>query len=373
MLSVDPSRDRRGPGSPVAGQATRTKWIFSAGPDLLIALCWVPLWLAGHRLVAGHGTHDDALLRSAVAAVFLLSFLHQPVTLALVYGDANQFRQRRRLFLWAPPLAVAVIVVSVSLQLWIVIPIAAVWNTVHTLQQRYGLARIYSRKAGYGSARLDRWVLYAWMAAAVLVVAASPGTLDLVHRVALDNVNAGGVRLITDARPWAVALLVPTVVIALGLTAAIVSQELSQRARAAAPGGGSSPAVPANPAKWLYQGSSLLLIASIAVDAAAGFIAYVGAHAIEYFVVAYKTTQSRYEQSDGSSLLGRLAHRTPGRLACFAAVIGFALVAHTRLQGNVYDVVLYTVGVLHFLYDGFIWKLRKPGVAADFAIAPAAS
>ena len=33
--------------------------------------------------------------------------------------------------------------------------------------------------------------------------------------------------------------------------------------------------------------------------------------------------------------------------------------------------VLYTVGVLHFLYDGFIWKLRKPAVAAGFAIRPA--
>ena len=384
MLSVEPSADRQMPGPPVAAPATRTRWIFSGGPDLLIALCWVPLWLAGHRLVAGHGAHDDALLRSAVAGVFLLSFLHQPVTLALVYGDANQFRQRRRLFLWTPPLTVAVIIVAVALHLWIVIPIAAIWNTVHTLQQRYGLARIYSRKAGYGSARLDRWVLYAWMAAALLAVAANPGTLGLVQRVALDNVNGGGVHLLTDARPWAVVMLVPAAVTALWLTGALVRQELTQRARAgaaagdgvaggAAMGGGpGGPANPANPAKWLYQASSLLLIASIAVDPAAGFIAYVGAHAIEYFVVAYKTTQSRYEESAGSSLLGRLAHRTPGRLAGFGAVVAVAVVAHARLEGSVFNVVLYTVGVLHFLYDGVIWKLRKPAVAADFAI-PAAT
>ena len=70
-------------------------------------------------------------------------------------------------------------------------------------------------------------------------------------------------------------------------------------------------------------------------------------------------------------MLGRLAHRSGGKVACVAAVAGGALLVHAELHGNVYDVVLYTVGVLHFVYDGVIWKLRKPVVAADFAIDPA--
>jgi hypothetical protein len=46
---------------------------------------------------------------------------------------------------------------------------------------------------------------------------------------------------------------------------------------------------------------------------------------------------------------------------------------HARLHGGFSNVVLYTVGVLHFIYDSVIWKIRKPVVAADFAIhtAPA--
>jgi hypothetical protein len=375
----------RASGGRRATLARRTSWIFGCRADLVISLCWIPLWFAGHRLAAGHGPHDDALLRSAVAATLLVSFLHQPLTLGLVYGDAKQFGQRRRLFLWAPPLAVAVTVTAVILHLWIVIPIAAVWNTVHTLQQRYGLARIYGRKAGYGSAQLDRWVLYAWMGAAVLAVAAKPGVPGLVRRASLDGVNAGGIRLLTDARPWALTLLVPAVLLALGLAAAIVVQEVGQAARA------SDPAVveglhdqagsatdsggqvrPVNPAKWLYQASSLLLIASIAVDPAAGFIAYVGSHAIEYFVVVYKTTETRYGRThDRSTVLGRAAFHPAGRVACFSGVIGAAVLTHTRLGGSPYTVVLYSVGVLHFLYDGVIWKLRKPAVAADFAIRPA--
>jgi len=30
------------------------------------------------------------------------------------------------------------------------------------------------------------------------------------------------------------------------------------------------------------------------------------------------------------------------------------------------------VGALHFTYDAVIWKMRKPAVAKDFDLAPAA-
>jgi hypothetical protein len=345
-------------GSRVAGR--RARWIYGPGPDLLIALCWVPLWAVGHVLSSGHGPASDDLLRRALAAAFALSFLHQPLTLGLVYGDPQQFRQRRRLFVWAPLVTVPLVVAAVAGQLWIVVPVAALWNTVHTLQQRYGLSRIYARKSGYGSAALDRAVLYAWMVCAGLAVAANPGTTRLVRRVGLDGVNAGGVRLLTDARPVALGLLVPAALGALAVTVALVRQETAAPA--------------ANPAKWGYQASSLLLIATIAIDPAAGFIAYVGAHAIEYFVVVYKTTASRYDgRRDVAGPLPRVARTAAGRVAALGLITGAALVVHGRLHGQAFDVVLYTVGVLHFLYDGVIWKLRRPAVASAFAIPPAAA
>jgi hypothetical protein len=339
--------------------------MYGPAADVFIALCWIPLFVVGHLLSAGHGDQNDSNLRHALSAAFLVSFLHQPLTLGLVYGDRNQFRQHRRLFVLAPLATVGAVVLAVSLRLWILIPIAAVWNTQHTLQQRYGLSRIYAKKAGYGSAFLDRWILYAWMTVAALFVAANRATPHLVSRVGLDGVNAGGVRLLTDVRPAALALLVPIGVAALALTVAVVWQERAH----VRPVGVSKPA---NPAKWLYQGSSLMLIAALALDPAAGFIAYVGAHAVEYFAVVYKTTQKRYAGGGGSGLLGRLGRTLWGRVASLGGIVGLAFVAHTRLHGNAFNVVLYTIGALHFLYDSVIWKLRKPAVAADFAIPAAA-
>ncbi|MDQ1393833.1 MAG: hypothetical protein QOF30_2810 [Acidimicrobiaceae bacterium] len=341
-----------------AGTARRHRlvWIYRARTDLLISLCWVPLFVIGHQLAIGSGSHADARVRWIVAAALFVSFLHQPLTFALVYGDRRQFQQRRNLFLWAPPITIAVIAIAVALHLWVVIPIAALWNTIHTLQQRYGLSRIYARRSKYGSAWLDRWVLYAWMTSTVLVVASRRETLRLVQRVGLAGVNGAGVRLLTDARPVAVLLLIPVGAAALVLAAAIVRQEV-------AAGEG------ANPAKWLYQGASLILIASIAVDPIAGFTAYVGAHAIEYAVVVYKTAESRYGgQRDRSTLLGQVAWSPWGRVAAMAVAAFGALAVASRLHGDTANVALFTVGALHFLYDGFIWKLRKPAVAADFAI-----
>ena len=48
----------------------------------------------------------------------------------------------------------------------------------------------------------------------------------------------------------------------------------------------------------------------------------------------------------------------------------------SKLAGTIPDqaylIALYSVGILHFWYDSFIWKLRKPAVAANFGIkAPA--
>jgi hypothetical protein len=334
----------------------RPVWIYRARTDLLISLCWVPLFVAGHWLSSATGAQADSRVRWAVAAILLVSFLHQPLTFALVYGDGKQFSQRRALFLWAPPVAIGVIALAVFGHLWLVVPVAALWNTVHTLQQRYGLSRIYARRARYGSARLDRWVLYAWMTAAALVVAAAAGTRQLVERVSLGGINAGGVRLLTDARPVAALLLIPVGLVAAGLVAAIVRQEVAAGDAA-------------NPAKWIYQASSLLLIASIAIDPIAGFVAYVGAHAVEYAVIVYKTTESRYgHHRDRTSVLGLVAGTAWGRVGAMVAVSFGALFVASGVHGDAGNVVLFTVGALHFLYDGFIWKLRKPAVAADFAI-----
>ncbi len=345
-------------------RALRWSWIFDARSDLSIALCWIPVFAVAHLVALGHGPSNDHLLSSMVNVAFLVSLLHQPLTLALVYGDREQFALRKRLFTWSPPVIVALIAVAVLLDLWIVVPVAAIWNTIHTLQQRYGLSRIYSRKAGYGSARLDRAVLYLGMLVALLVAGSSMKTLEGLGRVMLDDRNANAITALTSVRPYALWLLAPAIA-AFGVVLwMLLRQERANIGQA-------------DPAKWLYQGSSLALIAAIAVDPIAGFIAYVAAHAIEYTIVVDKTVEKRYSADRvDMPLLGRLVRKRLARVVSFAlfvlAVVFFDSKGQRSLPGHAYLIIVYSIGIMHFWYDSFIWKLRRPAVARDLGLEPAA-
>jgi hypothetical protein len=343
--------------------ARRPLWIFGAGPDLVMSLSWVPVFLVWHLVAAGSGVGADHRLQQGVVLALLISFLHQPLTFGLVYGDRRQFALHRRLFVWTPVLAVGVAVLAAERNWWIVVPVAAIWNLQHTVQQRYGVQRIYSGRSGYGSARLDRAISYVPMAAVLLTVAAIPATTSLVKRSGLDPRNAQGIELLVRLRPVAIGLLV----VAVAATGVVVLAAVRQEARAG---------LQANPAKWLYQGASLVLLGSIVIDPVAGFIAYVTAHAVEYAVIVDRTARRRYASSltDDSvradpSFLGRVARSALGRTAFFGIIVVVALALHDSVHGVSLNALVYSVGVLHFTYDAVIWKLRKPNVARDFALA----
>ena len=61
--------------------------------------------------------------------------------------------------------------------------------------------------------------------------------------------------------------------------------------------------------------------------------------------------------------------------ASFAAFVGLILWfesdVRAAIPGHTYLIVVYSVGILHFWYDSFIWKLRRPAVARDLGIAVA--
>lgn len=345
--------------------ARRPVWIFGAGLDLTISLCWLPIFLVVHVLTSGTGVAATHRLQECLVLAFLVSFLHQPLTFGMVYGDRQQFLQHPRLFALAPVAAVAITAVAAFNGWWVVVPVAAVWNLQHVLQQRYGVQRIYSGKSHYGSARLDRAVAYVPMAAVLLAVAATPSIPALVTRSELDPQNAGGVALLVDLRPVAAVFLAIAVAATVVVLAAVVRQEVAAGERA-------------NPAKWLYQASSLGLLAAIVIDPAAGFIAYLCTHAIEYAVVVDRTAKQRYGAAtavgDGLAkpgVLGHVAHRTTGRMAYFGAIVLGALALHASVHDAVFNTVVLSIGVLHFTYDAVIWKLRKPAVARDLGLAGA--
>jgi hypothetical protein len=102
------------------------------------------------------------------------------------------------------------------------------------------------------------------------------------------------------------------------------------------------------------------------VDPVSGFIAYVGAHAIEYFVIVNHSLGSRYVDGSGGPL-GATVRSSHGRTKFFAGYAAAIVLLIVMLErtGNpdAYGFAVLFLGGLHVFYDGFIWKLRRPAVA----------
>jgi hypothetical protein len=197
--------------------------------------------------------------------------------------------------------------------------------------------------------------------AVLALVAVLPVTRSQVARFGgqIDASTGKEVALLVGVRPVLTALLVPLAVAAVVVLVRYVRQERTTGT--------------ANPAKWSYLGSVLLLTASLPVDPTAGLIAIIASHAIEYGIVVMRTLRSRYgNRPERTSLLSRLAGNAPRRWTLLGAFLAAFWLLDARMRDvlpwHAYLIALYTVGLLHFVYDAVIWKVRRPAVAASFGI-----
>jgi hypothetical protein len=327
-------------------------WIHGPVRDVALALCWVPF--AAATVLVQHDGHATAALLSAV---LLLSLSHQPITLALVYGDRERFRDHRAIYALGPVVALGLVVIGLHLSLLLVAVAAGLWNAEHTLMQRYGVTRMYGRKAGDDHGPLEKPMLFSWLGVAALAAAANPRTPRYLAQVNIGDVNRRGIQFLSQLRPEATVLLLPAVALAAVLTTRWVRAERRG---------------PANRGKWVYVGATAALVVTVCVDPVAGFAAYVGAHALEYFVIVHGAAGRRAHRGEGGAV-GRVI-RSPLGAAGFVAIAAMGAVIPLTVLGRagtfmVATAAYLTVGALHIFYDGLIWKQRQPAVARDLAVA----
>jgi len=321
--------------------------------DTLLGWCFVPVALVVH-----FAEPNLTLVQTIMAVVFLVSFAHQPLTLGLVYGDPAQRAAHRRLYIWAPLVAAALIVVGLSISLTLVGLLAGLWNAEHTLMQRYGVLRIYGRKAGDDHGSLEKPMLIVWLVTALAFIGAYVNLEQLVLKLGLDETNAGGVRLLEPLRVPATVLFWVGALASIGLAARWWRAERSLGANASR-------------AKHLYALGTLGLVVAVMVDPIAGVAGYVAAHAIEYFAVVHRSLRTR--RDDAPVAIVTSTSRRRGGIYILYFVVIAAIIVGTALpfNGRMYAFAILFFGALHILYDGFVWKLRRPNVAASLGITQA--
>jgi hypothetical protein len=333
-------------------ETTRGLWVHGPVTDIALGWCWLPIALIVHAAEPHLTT-----VQSIMGVIFLISFAHQPLTLGLVYGDPAQRDAHRRLYRWAPSVAFVLIVVGLNVSLWLVALMAGLWNAEHTLMQRYGVMRIYGRKVGDNHGRIEKPMLIVWLVAGIAYIGGYVDLQRLVRKLGFSETNARSVRLLGDLT--SVARLVFWVAVAVGL-AYVVRWWQAERSLGSAASG---------PKHWYALGTAGLIVA-VMVDPIAGVAGYVAAHAIEYFAVVHSSLRKR-----GDAAPVARATRTPARRATayvfyFLAIAALVYATRSRLDGRLYAFAVLFFGALHILYDGFVWKLRRPAVAASLGITP---
>jgi hypothetical protein len=101
-----------------------------------------------------------------------------------------------------------------------------------------------------------------------------------------------------------------------------------------------------------------------------GYLCFGVAHALEYVAFVHHFGQQKFAQSGAPGLTAALLRRP---LLTAPLVIGVLLGAFILLgdhrTADVYLVYYMGTSLLHFLFDGWIWKVRRPEVRRPLGVA----
>lgn len=248
--------------------------------------------------------------------------------------------------------------------------VGAVWNVWHVYMQKFGIMRMYAAKSGVPAERrtphaVDRLLVFSWLPLVVLVLAVTAG--DTLNKVGTGSPLA--VFIADNVAPWA-AYALP---VGVGIVALAVGLFLYYEYRADRW---------SNPAR-LVAALSLMGVNCmfLFVDPIKVYIAFGFAHAIEYMVFVWAFQRKRYQAPLAHKpLLGWLSRRpwllygvlllgVGGTYFLFAYGHRYFDWGRPKLAGTtlVQWAFFWTIWqqVLHFWFDGFLWKMRLPAVRGN--------
>ena len=317
-------------------------------------LLLLPLFALGERLA---GT---ALL-TAFATVSALGH-HLPGMLR-AYGDRALFRRFRWRFILAPIVLIGVSVFCAIQGIYTAILLAFMWGIWHWMMQAYGFMRIYDSKAGSYDA-LTRWLDFGmcivWFGFALFL---SPRPLfDLLFRYQ----QSGGLPISASVTSGMQSLWITLTIL---VTAAFVVNSLRNWAKGTPP---SALKIVLMGVTFSYYWYTLAWVPN-------GLVAYALFeifHDVQYLTIVWMFNRGRAKRPDAGSFT-RFLFRQRGLLVLAYVAIcliygSFDFAARNFATGMVYNVALALVlasSMLHFYFDGFIWKIREQETGQNLGLS----
>ncbi len=346
--------------APAADGRRSSLWILDSWRDLVLYVCTplllVPIFIAAQGLWSA----DDIYL---VVAAFGAMGHHLPGMIR-AYGDRALFQRFRWRFIFAP---IFLIVVCAAFSLWElkgIVLVAFVWGVWHGMMQTYGFCRIYDAKVGSFAEvtrRIDFALCGIWFATAVLL---SPQRMTDT----LETYYSAGGPFIPPAmlRAGQQGLLA----LALVISAVFVANFIWMWSNGKRPSPVKLVLLLTSISFWWYCNN---IVASVLV----GIALFEVFHDVQYLSLVWIYNRKRVESDNSIGGFMRFVFRRSGALV--GVYIGLVLAyggmslsksyVGTEAVKRILTGVVTASALLHFYYDGFIWKVREKSTRQSLGIA----
>jgi tetratricopeptide (TPR) repeat protein/branched-subunit amino acid transport protein len=353
------SRLQTVPPAPVSTPRSKL-WILDSWRDLLLYVGTPLLLLPAFALAQARWSPQDIYL---FVAAFGAMGHHLPGMIR-AYGDRALFERFKWRFILAPLFLLAVCTAFFWWDLKGILLVVFFWGVWHGLMQTYGFCRIYDAKTGTFDAltrRLDFAMCVIWFATAV---ALSPyrlsDTLDtyymcggpfilpsIIHHgqqlILLTAIVISVLFILHFGRMWIIGHRPNPVKLALLVTSI---------------------------AFWWYCNN---LVANIIV----GIALFEVFHDVQYLSLVWIYNRNRVEKDSNIGGFMRFVFRRSGSLIGLyvGLVFAYGSVAYFNAHLGIENIKRILTGVvtastlLHFYYDGFIWKVRERSTRQSLGLA----
>ena len=286
-----------------------------------------------------------------IVAAFFATGHHLP-GLIRAYGDRELFSRFRWRFLFAPPLVFLAYFPLASFHFDLYRLIILFWATWHGLMQLYGFVRIYDAKVGSVSKATAYWDWLICLCGFIMPQLLRP---EITSKFLRHWYSLGGPMITLEtlnAIRWTGIAVSGVVVLGFCFNYGM------QLYRGPKP----------NPLKLLMLASgigiwwfSMLYVDNLIL----GVALFDVCHDVQYLAIVWLFNSRRVSQNSQLSSFMRFVFRR-GMVLLYLGLItaygAIGLVASQALDGTISSIayaVLFTSTILHYYYDGFIWKMRE--------------
>src|SRR5438093_55848 len=346
--------------APTAAGRKPSLWILDSWRDLVLYVCTplllVPIFIGAQGLWAAE---DIYLFVAAFGAMG-----HHLPGMIRAYGDRALFQRFRWRFICAP---IFLVVVSAAFSVWDlngIMLVAFIWGVWHGMMQTYGFCRIYDAKVGSFAEvtrRLDFAVCGIWFATAVLL---SPQRMADV----LETYYSAGGPFIppTLLRAGQQGLLA----LALLISTVFLANFIWMWSRGKRPSPVKLVLLITSISFWWYCNN-------IVTQVLVGVALFEVFHDVQYLSLVWIYNRKRVESDRSIGGFMRFVFRRSGALVGLYIGLIFAYGALGYYKSSIgIDVVkriltgvVTASALLHFYYDGFIWKVREKSTRQSLGIA----